>query len=251
MEHSKDPNYIQTLGRAMEILRLFQDDTYLSLSAIASRTGMSTSATYRLLYTLCMHGILAQAGSKKLYFLNDEAVLMGIAGIRGRKIYKASFPLIREYYTQSGQTVGVMALVGNSVIPIARYSTMQDELDTIMPYQRIPLHRGASQRILLACFPPERQQVYLDSLFLEESIKKSLLGQLVRIREQGWDYTEEHLSKGIWTLSFPIFYTTGSIAGSIYTMGYICDTTPELHAERLDQLRRLSEQIQYQMGLLD
>ncbi len=251
MKHDKDPNYIQTLGRAMEIIHLFQDDTYLSLSAIAARTGMSTSATYRLLYTLCRHGLLAQAGSKKLYFLNDEAILIGIAGIRGRKIYKTSLPLIREYYTQSGQTVGAVALVGDSAVPIIQYSSMPDELDTISPYQCVPLHRGASQRILLAFFPPERRQAYLDSLFLEETAKQNLAAELARIRERGWDCTEEQLSRGIWTLSLPIFYTSGAIAGDIYTMDYVSEMNPALQQERLSQLRRLAGRVQYQMALLD
>ena len=108
MKHQDDPNYIQSLGRALEILQLFQDDTPLSLSSVAERTGMSTSAAFRMLHTLCEHDILAQAGSKKLYFLNDEAILLGLAGIRGRKIYKAAQPLISNYYTQTGNTIGII-----------------------------------------------------------------------------------------------------------------------------------------------
>lgn len=251
MKHQDDPNYIQSLGRALEILHLFQDDTPLSLSSVAERTGMSTSAAFRMLHTLCKHDILAQAGSKKLYFLNDEAILLGLAGIRGRKIYKAAQPLISNYYTQTGNTIGIMSLVGLSAVAVANYSAMPDELGLVRPYEQVPLHRGASQRILLAYLPPERCREYMDSLFLTASTQKALLDQLEKIREQGWDYTEEQLTLGVWALSVPLFYTSGAIAGDLYSGGYVCDLTPELRGERLSQLQRMAGQIQHQLSLLD
>lgn len=251
MKRKDDETYIQSLGRALEILHLFLDGTPLTLSAVAERAGISTSAAYRVLHTLTEHGLLAPAGSRKLYFLNDETILLGLAGIRGRKITRAAQPLIHEYYVQSGHTVGVTAPVGLSAVSVLRYCATLEETDLLQPFETMPLHLGASQRVLLASLPEERRQAYLDTLYLDASARKSLLDQLTKIREQGWDYTEGHLTRGIWALSVPVFYTTGRIAGSLYSTGFIGETNPQLRSERLRQLQRLAGETQRRISLMD
>ena len=55
MKRSDDQNYMQTAGRALDILTLFSDGQLLTLSEIAKRTGLSPSVTYRLLYLSLIH----------------------------------------------------------------------------------------------------------------------------------------------------------------------------------------------------
>ena len=76
-----DPNYMQTAGRALDILALLEDGPSLSLSELSKRTGLSPSVTYRLLYTLGEHGFVKQHPGSKDYSIGDKAVMLGLTGL--------------------------------------------------------------------------------------------------------------------------------------------------------------------------
>ena len=71
-----------------------------------------------------------------------------------------------------------------------------------------------------------------------------------RIRERGYDYTEQMMTKGIWGLSVPIFDVQGNLVGGISTGDHIENSSPEYVQERLDQLKQLAAQIQGAMTRL-
>lgn len=250
MKHSDDQNYMQTAGRALDILALFGDGQLLTLSEIAKRTGLSPSVTYRLLYTLNEHGFVKQNPGRKEYSLGDKAVLLGLTGLREKRIMRASHKLVGEWWLQTGHIITVMALVDKKAVVVYRINPMPDESDTLYVGNSYPLHTGASTRILLANMPEEDRQAYIDSLFMERSAKESLMESMDRIRERGYDYTEQMMTKGIWGLSVPIFDAHGNLAGGISTGDHVETSSPEYIQDRLDQLRRLADQIQEAMNRL-
>ena len=69
-----------------------------------------------------------------------------------------------------------------------------------------------------------------------------------RIRERGYDYTEQMMTKGIWGISVPIFDVRGKLIGGISTGDHIENNSPEYIRERLDQLKQLAVQIQEAMN---
>ena len=127
-------------------------------------------------------------------------------------------------------------------------SALPDEADTLYVGNSYPLHTGASARILLANMPEEDRLEYIDSLFIERSAKEELLEDMRRIRERGYDYTEQMMTKGIWGISVPIFDVRGKLIGGISTGDHIENNSPEYIQERLDQLKQLAVQIQEAMN---
>jgi len=246
MNYAEDANYAQTLGRALDILELFKTGTPLSLTEVAKHLGLSSTVTFRLLHTLCVHGYLSQA-KDKTYTIGDSAVMLGIAGLYERRIIRASHNLIWDWYLQTGHTVGVNIVVNRCAINVDKISPLQDEIDIPYVARPLPLHRGATQRVLLAFLAEEERNAYVESLFMQRNAKDELLKQLESIREQGYDYTAEQVTKGIWAISMPVFEADGALAGSIGTAGYISDDRPKDLEQRLDQLRQLVERVQKNM----
>lgn len=244
MKKTDDSNYMQTAGRALDILTLFECGKPLSLSAISKKSGLSLSVVYRLIYTLGEHGFVKQMPGKKEYFIGDKAVMLGLVGLREKRIVKAAHNLIWEWRLQTGYTITVMSLIDKRAVVVDRINPMQDEIDTLYVGKSYPLHKGASQRILLAYLPEDEQMEYIDSLFIERAAKESLIHDLKVIRERGYDYTEQTMTKGIWGLSLPIFDAQGNIAAGISTAGLIEDNDPDYIQERLQQLRQLAKKIQ-------
>lgn len=250
MKRSDDPNYMQTAGRALDILALFSEGQRLTLSEIAKRAGLSPSVTYRLLYTLNEHGFVKQHPGEKDYFIGDKAVMLGLVGLQEKRIMCAARKLLWEWWSQTGHTITVLSLIDKKAVVVYRIHPLQDEEDTLYIGSSYPLHIGASQRILLAHMPEEEQREYIDSLFLDRSAKEELMEDMRRIRERGYDYTEQMMTKGIWGLSVPIFDAQGQLAAGISTAGHVEDNSPDYIQERLAQLRQLAAQIQEAMSRL-
>ena len=227
MKRSDDQNYMQTAGRALDILTLFSDGQLLTLSEIAKRTGLSPSVTYRLLYTLSEHGFVKQESGRKEYSVGDKAILLGLVGLREKRIMRASRKLVGEWWMQTGHIITVMALVDKKAVVVYRINPMPDEADTLYVGNSYPLHIGASARILLANMPEEDRREYIDSLFIDRSAKEVLTEDMRRIRERGYDYTEQMMTKGIWGLSVPIFDVQGNLVGGISTGDHIENSSPE------------------------
>lgn len=250
MKRSDDPNYMQTAGRALDILALFSEGQRLTLSEIAKRAGLSPSVTYRLLYTLNEHGFVKQHPGEKDYFIGDKAVMLGLVGLQEKRIMCAARKLLWEWWSQTGHIITVMALVDKKAVVVYRINPMPDEADTLYVGNSYPLHTGASTRILLANMPEEDRREYIDSLFIERSAKESLLEDMRRIRERGYDYTEQMMTKGIWGLGVPIFDAQGKLAGGISTGDHVENNSPDYVQERLAQLKQLADQIQEAMSRL-
>ena len=247
MDYSQDPNYLQTAGRALDILKLFQKRAYLSLTDISKITGLSVSIAYRLLHTLCVHGFLDQTKSRKLYCLGEQAMLLGQMGLYGHEMAKAAGELVQQWYTQTGHSISIMVQISKYAINIRRISPLEDDLDMVYVGVPSPLHLGASQRVLLANMMESEQQAYVDDLFLDEKAKAALLEELKRIKERGYDYTEEQVTKGFWAMAIPIFYEKGQLAGAVASMDYIAGSTPEQVEERLRLLKELARKVQDNM----
>lgn len=248
VKRSDDQNYMQTAGRALDILALFEDGQPLTLSEIAKRAGLSPSVTYRLLYTLNEHGFVSQRPGGKDYFIGDKAIMLGLVGLRENRIMWAAQKLIWDWWLQTGHIITVMSLIDKRAVAIYRINPLSDEADTLYIGGSYPLHTGASARILLANMPEEGRREYIDSLFISPSAKEELMEDMRRIRERGYDYTEQMMTKGIWGLSVPIFDSQGRLAAGISTGDHIEKNGPEYIQERLVQLRQLAAQIQTAMG---
>ena len=248
MKRETDANYMQTAGRAIDVLNCFAHGEPLSLTSISKRTGLSASVTFRLLYTLMEHGFVKQMAESKLYFIGDQAVLLGLVGVNERKIVKVGYDLIWEWSQQTGHSITISSLIGNQAIVVARINTLLDERDMTRVGRGAPLHRGASQRILLAYMEQEMQEEYIDSLYIEKSAQDALRRDLKEIRDRGYDYTEGMLTKGVWAISLPVFTASKKIEGSLCTGGIIGETLPEEIWEHLDQLRQLQRSVQEKMN---
>ncbi|MCI9567122.1 MAG: IclR family transcriptional regulator [Lawsonibacter sp.] len=239
-----DPNYMQTAGRALDILALLEDGPSLSLSELSKRTGLSPSVTYRLLYTLGEHGFVKQHPGSKDYSIGDKAVMLGLTGLQEKRIMRAARKLIGEWWLQTGHIITVLCLIDKKAVVVYRINPMPDEADTLYVGASYPLHTGASARILLANMPEEDRREYIESLFIERSAKETLTEDMYRIRERGYDYTEQMMTKGIWGLSVPIFDARGELVAGISTGDHIENNSPDYIQDRLAQLRQLAVKIQ-------
>ena len=242
-----DPNYLQTAGRTLEILQLFLDGESLSLTTIAKRMNLSSTVTYRLLYTLTVHGFLVQ-DEDKTYRVGPAMVSVGLKGVQAHKARAVASRYMWDFFRQSGYTVTMTACLDMRSVVVERFRSIQDQNDTLYVGRSYPLHAGASHRILLAFMEEDKREEYLAGLFMDESTKAGLRRELERIRQRGYDYTEQATTKDVWGMSVPLFDSRGKCTAGISTGGYLSEMTPEVFRERLRLLRQLGSQINEALG---
>lgn len=94
----------------------------------------------------------------------------------------------------------------------------------------------------------DKREEYLSGLFMDESTKAGLRRELERIRQRGYDYTEQATTKDVWGMSVPLFDSRGNCTAGLSTGGYLSEMTPEVFRERLRLLRQLGSQINEALG---
>lgn len=247
MEREGNSSYLQTAGRALSVLQLFEDKGEYSLTEISHLIHLGPTITYRLLYTLTEHCFLSQDPVSKRYRIGDGTVMLGLVGLQNKEIYRASHRLVLDYYQQTGDHVCVTVCIGGKSVVIEKFSSLADDEDSLYIGQSYSLQRGASNRILLAFMDARQQEEYLESLLLDDAQRAGLQEELNRIRQRGYDYTEQLLTKGLWGLSVPIYDRYGRFAAGLSTGDFLDENSALVVPERLERLRQLADRIMKRM----
>ena len=106
----KSVYYIEVVGRALDVLEVFLDETnpQLSLKDIAGHLNQSMNTTFRLLYTLGEHGYIVK--TNKMYRLGSKLLDLSNAELRNTDLIAIAGPYMDALRDRFGETVnlGVM-----------------------------------------------------------------------------------------------------------------------------------------------
>jgi IclR family acetate operon transcriptional repressor len=146
---------VQAIDRAVLLLRCFsQAEPRLSLSALARRTGLSTSTTFRILTSLQENGVLHQVPGR-MYQLGPLFLQLASIAMSEIDLPGAARPIMTELRDQTNETVGLHVLLPNLT------RLVLDQVESRQPLRRtytelgqpIALHLGAPGKVLLSSLP--------------------------------------------------------------------------------------------------
>lgn len=241
-------NYSQTAGRALDVLSLFYEHNGLTLSETARLMGLGTTITYRLLNTLVAKGFLAQEPHTKIYRLGEQTLLLGYKAIQSQGLKSLAQPFMRQLTDCTGLEAFLTVCVGGRSLCLDRTYNGKALQTAMTAGATYPLHKGATNRVLLAFLPEEEQQRYLAAL--EEPPEKTLrLTRILRkIREHGYDYSQEDLTVGLFSVACPVLDSEGKLAGSISIGGLTINITETLRKQYIRSVRKAASGLNRLMG---
>src|SRR5436305_15091252 len=105
-------NKVQSLDRALEILRLLGSESEMRVTDLARRLEVHKSTVFRLLSTLQEHGLVEQNPTTEKYRLGYGLVRLAGAVVAGLDLARASRCVLRELATRTGESVNLAILPG-------------------------------------------------------------------------------------------------------------------------------------------
>src|SRR5215813_9342701 len=219
-EQSHDGDFVQSLERGLSVIRAFDaEHPKLTLSEVATSTGLSRAAARRFLRTLVQLGYMRSDGSR--FALRPKILELGYAYLSSLTLPEVAMPHLEQLVEQVHESSSVSELDGNDVIYIARVPTKRIMTVTISVGTRFPAYATSMGRVLLAAQPDDWLDTYLAAVSLHGltghtiTSPAGLRQELRKIRSRGWALVDQELEEGLRSLAAPIRGADGNVVAAV------------------------------------
>lgn len=224
----------ETVIKTLALLDLFTaGNPSQTASEIARSANLPLSTAYRLLTTLVQLNFVEVDRDTRKYRLGLKLLELGHIVMQQLDLPSLALPILHDLMQRSSESARLSVRDGNEGVFISKVETQQSvRLHTPLG-QRVPLHAGASMKILLAFQPPEEIASYIDQLsgdrFAPNTIidPDKLKADLARIRKQGYAASFSEQSPGAAGVSAPVRDHSGRVVAGITISGPEQRFTPE------------------------
>ena len=235
---------VQTLDRALKLLKLLAEFDGLTLTEVAQRSELSPATTYRLLTTMEDHGFVMNNEAEGLWRVGVEAFRAGSAFARGTKIVDVGRPVMHDLMERSGETANLAIEEDGDVVFVSQVETHEAIRAFFRPGSRGPMHASGIGKALLAEREDENVRRLVDRKGLPEYTRKTLVTpdalveDLAEIRARGWSLDDEERHEGMRCIACPIYNAHGEAIAGVSISG----PTVRMPDDRLAQLASLVKQ---------
>lgn len=217
----------RSLAHGLEILLLYDSSTLLfAVAEIAKRLGYSQSKTYRLIRTLIRYGLLRENRETAQYSLGMGALRMGLLAQLNFNLPLLARPFMKELSLLTKETVLLTAVNGTKGIVLDRVESEEPiRYSLFQPGASLPLHCGASSKILMAYLPEEDW----DRIIAKEGLKrytpntisdvKKLKAHLREIRKRGYAFSDQEVDQDVRAVAAPILNGMGELVAGLSIAG--------------------------------
>ncbi|MFC2029888.1 IclR family transcriptional regulator [Chloroflexota bacterium] len=214
---------IQSVEAALDVVESFlaADGGLFGVTEIARRAGLKKNRVWRILDTLSRRGYAQQDPRTGQYGLGPAFLVLGEAFRDRLDLRRLAQPLLSDLAAVTGDAA--FLFVGSGAGAVC--TEMRKGENTVQALARlgesIPLHIGASPKVLLAFMPEPRRTEALAQLDLTRytpatiTDRDELVGELDRIRSQGYCVAEDDYELGANAIGAPVRDHTGEVAAAL------------------------------------
>ena len=238
---------IQSVQRAIAILRCFEEHEELGVTEISVLVGLNKSTTFGLINTL---------RNEKLLQVNEKTgkLWLGLGLLRlsenvKRDLRNICSPYINQLLYTTKETVNLAVRDGDNAIFIEKKESPQVMRISTTISQPIPLYCTAAGKAILAGLPDTEIDNYLKRVrlkaFTEKTLKSktALWEQIRRIRAEGCAFDEEEMAYGIICVAVPLVGSDKKIVGGLSITGPSARMTREKRTEVKELLLKAAVEI--------
>jgi DNA-binding IclR family transcriptional regulator len=232
---------LSSLEKALRILTLFS--VYrpsMDINEISRELGFPKSTVYRLIKALMKYDLMEQDRGSRGYRLGIRLFQMGNIVKYQRRVGDIARPFMEELRNVTKETVMLGVIEGHKALVLREVEGMYPIRMTFDEGRTMPLHAGASSKILLAYLPAEEQDRIIEEglpRYTENTITDpiQLKKELAGIREKGYACSDQELDNAAKAIAAPIRDHTGKAIAGLSLAGSV----DRFHEENLKRYIRL------------
>ena len=199
---------MKSLGRGLDILGSFAERPRQQFADLLAATRMPRSSLYRFLALLEARGFLRRDALTGEYGVGMLLYRLGNRAVWIQELRQTARSLMPSLAATTGESVYLYARDGaNRVCVEAIESTRGPIRHAVKPGSVFPLHQGASGKVILAFLPDAERDPLLPGGVAR---RRALPAEIIRIRQQGYAYSENELADGAWGIAVPILDRAGA-----------------------------------------
>ncbi|MFF5208855.1 IclR family transcriptional regulator [Streptosporangium sp. NPDC000396] len=252
-EMEKDGAAVQSVDRALSVLKLLARHGELGVSEIAAQLGVHRSTAFRLIMTVEMHELVEQTADRGKYRLGVGILRLAGATTARLDVVRESRAIGERLAASVGETVNVAILDRDEVLYVDQMAGPSALQAHNWAGRRVAVHATSNGKVLLAHAPAERFEELTAKplgMFTERTVTdlRRLKRELDEVRECGYAVAADELEIGLTAVAAPISNAEGRVVASMSVSG----PTFRLPAERLpsvaQQVMEAADQVSSRLG---
>ena len=248
-------NKVQSLDRALEILRLLGSEPEMRVTDLARRLEVHKSTVFRLLSTLQEHGLVDQNPTTEKYRLGYGLVRLAGAVVAELDLARASRSVLEQLAFRTGETVNLAILQGDQVVNIDQIAAPNLVVNVNWVGKQTPLHATSNGKVLLAHLAEEERRRLLSRPLPRLTPRtitdpRILEKQLRRVLTDGYAFTLEELELGLNAVAAPVHAADGRVQAAVSVAGPSYRVTPQRLTELGEMTKDAGAAISRRMGYI-
>ncbi|OZV81700.1 IclR family transcriptional regulator [Micromonospora echinospora] len=250
---------VRSVSRAAEVLEALAAATPghgLSVTDVARACGLSKSAAFATLHTLCQHGLAADDGEgmNRRYRLGMALARLGVRAQEQLSLRDIARPVLAALTRQTGLSSRLAVPEGEHAVVIDQVSNGERiQIELRMGTRELPHCTGLGKALLAEMSAPQVREL-IDRVGLPRRTDHtivdldSLLAHLDDVRQAGYALDDEEDAEGVFCIGSALRDHTGACSGAISVTGLKLGLPSWRYQELGRQVRQAAEEISARLG---
>jgi IclR family pca regulon transcriptional regulator len=224
-------DFVEALARGLDVISAFSDvQPTMSLSEVATATGLARPTAHRLLRTLAELGFVRQDGSS--FELTPKVLDLGYAYVSSLGLWEVAKRHLEDLVRQTGESSSMAQLSGSDIVYMARVAVPKIIALRVEIGTRFPAAVTSQGKVLLASLDDEalRRTLAIPSGSRVVTAQRSiddLKEELKTVQVQGWAFANEELAPGVRSIAAPVRDGSGTVRAAVNVTVHAAETSLE------------------------
>jgi len=227
------PDFIEAIARGLDVIRAFHPrQPIMSLTAVATATGLARPTARRILLTLEQLGYVRSADGG--FELTPRVLDLGMSYVLSRGLWEVARPHMDKLVARTHESSSIAQLDGSDIVYVARVAVPKIIALAVTIGTRFPAMQTSLGKVLLAALPPgEAERV------LAEPSRSGITPRwqpdaeeraaaLREVRARGWALTDQELAPGIRSVAAPLRDGDGRTIAALNVTVHAAETPVEV-----------------------
>lgn len=240
----------QSVGKGLLILDYFRHHGQGRLSDLAAYAGLNASTALRLALALQARGAIVRQPGMRTYVLGSWILELASSLLREQPLVLHAHDILVRLRDETGETASLYVRDGASRVCLDRVESRHGLRGTVDLGARLPPHRGAAGKVLLAYLAPDEREAILTQVEAETGDGLAALRrELEQIPAQGYSISRAEREPGVGSVAVPIIDPLGHVGAAIALSGPLDRFSVERMRAAVPAMQQAAAQLSVQMFL--